>query len=166
MMSATTVIVQPARVAIVGTGAVARLHAEALARTDGVRIVAAADPVPGRAAEFASAHGIPAYYALLEDLLAADSIDVVYLCTPPNGHAEQAVAAFRHGAHVVAEKPPTLSPAELDTILPAAAAADKRLAVVFQQRTGSAAHHIKSLLDPRWPTVRVHGRDRPAELVL
>ena len=44
MMSASPVIVQPVRVAIVGTVAVARLHAEALAGTDGVRIVAAAGP--------------------------------------------------------------------------------------------------------------------------
>src|SRR5690554_6688206 len=60
----------PLRAAIVGTGAVARLHAEALALLPDVDLVAAADPMPGRAAEFAATHAVPASFDSLEDLLA------------------------------------------------------------------------------------------------
>ncbi|WP_245571041.1 Gfo/Idh/MocA family protein [Glaciibacter superstes] len=138
---------QPLRVAIVGTGAVARLHAQTLQEMPRVTIVAAADTLPGRAAEFASAHGIPNAYSSFDDLLAAHKIDVVHLCTPPGGHAGQAVIAFAHGAHVVVEKPPALSLADLDTMTDAATKAGRRLAVVFQQRTGSAVRHIRKLLE-------------------
>ena len=140
------------RAAIVGTGSVATLHARSLAAIDGVDLVAVADVMPGRAAAFAAEHA-PAALAFdsLEALFAAstggESIDVVHLCTPPGVHAPQAVAAFAHGAHVVAEKPPALSLAELQSMTDAAAAADRRFAVVFQQRTGSAADHVKRLLD-------------------
>jgi predicted dehydrogenase len=137
----------PLRAAIVGTGAVAALHARSLARIDGVELVAVADVMTARAAEFAGEHGVPAAYGSLEQLFAAERIDVVHLCTPPGVHAPQAVAAFAHGAHVVAEKPPALSLDELQTMTDAAARAHRQFAVVFQQRTGSAAGHVKRLLD-------------------
>lgn len=137
----------PLRAAIVGTGAVARLHAEALALLPGVDLVAAADPMPGRAAEFAATHDVPASFDSLKALLASSAVDVVHLCTPPGGHAEQASIAFAAGAHVIVEKPPALSLTEVDEMTDAARRAGRQLAVVFQQRTGSAANHVKELLD-------------------
>lgn len=134
------------RAAILGTGAVAHLHAEALAKIDGVTAVASADPSEERVRDFNARHGIAAGYGTLEELLAKEAIDVVHICTPPAGHAEQTKAAFDAGAHVIAEKPPALSLAEVDEMQAAAVAADRQLAVVFQQRTGTAATHVRNLL--------------------
>lgn len=134
------------RAAILGTGAVAHLHAEALSRIDGVTAVASADPSEERVRDFNARHGIAAGYGTLEELLAKEAVDVVHICTPPAGHAEQTKAAFDAGAHVIAEKPPALSLAEVDAMQSAAVAADRQLAVVFQQRTGTAATHIRNLL--------------------
>jgi predicted dehydrogenase len=136
----------PLRAAIVGTGAIAGAHAEALGRLGDAELIAAADAVPGRAAEFAAAHGIPASYDSFDDLLAAGGIDVVHICTPPGAHAEQTLKSFEAGAHVIVEKPPALSLDELDGMIAAAARAGRELAVVFQQRTGSAAGHVRRLL--------------------
>ena len=139
---------QPLRAAIIGTGAVAALHAASLEQIDGVELVAVADVMPGRAAEFAGGHAAGARaYESLEALFDAETVDVVHLCTPPGVHRPQAVAAFAHGAHVIAEKPPALSLTELRSMTDAAAAAGREFAVVFQQRTGSAADHVKRLLD-------------------
>jgi predicted dehydrogenase len=135
------------RAAIVGTGSVAAFHARSIAQIEGVTLVAVADVMPGRAAEFAAGHGGAAAYDSLDDLFAAETVDVVHLCTPPGAHGPQAIAAFAHGAHVIAEKPPALSLAELQSMTDAAAAADREFAVVFQQRTGTAAGHVKRLLD-------------------
>ena len=44
------------------------------------------------------------------------------------------------------EKPPASSLDELDEMRAAAIAADRQLAVVFQQRTGTAAAHVRRLL--------------------
>ena len=134
------------RAAILGTGAVAHLHAEALAAIDGVTAVASADPSEERVRDFNGRHGIAAGYGTLEELLAREAVDVVHICTPPAGHAEQTKAAFDAGAHVIAEKPPALSLAEVDAMQSAAVAADRQLAVVFQQRTGTAATHVRTLL--------------------
>ena len=51
------------------------------------------------------------------------------------------------GVHVVCEKPAALSLDQLDAMTDAAERNDRRLAVVFQQRTGSAAAHVRGLLD-------------------
>ncbi|MGO2751057.1 MAG: Gfo/Idh/MocA family protein [Pseudoclavibacter sp.] len=131
------------RAAIVGTGDVARLHAEAIAARDDAEVVAAIDVDTDRAAAFAARYGIPLSGTSLPDI----ELDVVHLCTPPAGHAVQAEEAFARGAHVVVEKPPALSLADVDRMVAAAEAADRQLAVVFQQRTGTAAAHVKRLLD-------------------
>jgi predicted dehydrogenase len=137
----------PLRAAILGTGAVAHLHAEALRLLPAVELVAAADPSESHLAAFAEAYGLPSRYPSLEDLLGRESIDVLHVCTPPGGHAEQAAAAFAAGAHVVVEKPAALSLAQLDAMADAGRAADRGLAVVFQQRSGTAPAHVKGLLD-------------------
>ncbi|PJJ70671.1 putative dehydrogenase [Diaminobutyricimonas aerilata] len=134
------------RAAIIGTGAVAASHSAAIAAYTGAALVAVTDHDPDRAHDFAALHGEPAVYDDLASLLAAESPDVVHICTPPGVHADQADAALAAGAHVVVEKPPALTLAEIDRMLAAAERADRRLAVVFQQRTGSAAQHVRDLL--------------------
>lgn len=137
----------PLRAAILGTGGVAHLHARALRLLPGVELVAAADPSEQHLAAFADTYGIDSRSASLEDMLAAVSVDVLHICTPPGGHAEQTAAGFGAGAHVVVEKPAALSLIQLDTMVEVGRAAQRGLAVVFQQRSGTAAAHVKELLD-------------------
>lgn len=134
------------RCALVGTGAVANLHARAVAAHPRAELVAVTDLEPTAARAFAERHGAPAVHDDLEDLLRAQTPDVVLICTPPAVHRDQAIAALAAGAHVVVEKPPAPSLDELDDMRTAAAAAGRHLAVVFQQRTGTAAAHVRSLL--------------------
>lgn len=134
------------RCVLVGTGAVANLHARAVAAHPRAELVAVADISADRAAGFAEQYGIPASYGDYDDMLAAEHPDVVLICTPPAPHRAQALAAFAAGAHVIVEKPPAPSLDELDDMRAAATAAGRQLAVVFQQRTGTAAAHVRDLL--------------------
>ena len=70
----------------------------------------------------------------------------MHLCTPPGLHKDQAITALRGGAHVVCEKPPVLSLADLDAVLEVAREVGREYAVVFQQRTGTAVGHVQRLL--------------------
>ncbi len=136
----------PLRCAIVGTGSIANKHAEAVLAYPRAVLVAVADHSRATAEAFAVRWGDPAVYDDLGALLAAERPDVVLVCTPPVAHPAQAIAALAAGAHVVVEKPPAPSLDELDEMREAARAADRRLAVVFQQRTGTAAAHVRGLL--------------------
>lgn len=134
------------RCAIVGTGSIAQTHARAVQAHPRADLVAATDVSRESADAFAAKWEVPAVYDTLDELLAAEHPDVVLICTPPVAHAAQTIAAFAAGAHVIVEKPPAPSLDELDAMRAAAGAAGKQLAVVFQQRTGTAAAHVKRLL--------------------
>jgi predicted dehydrogenase len=137
----------PLRAAIVGTGAIANAHAAAIAAAPAAELVAVADRELAPAQAFAERWGGPAVFGSLDELLASGGVDVLHVCTPPGVHAEQAIAALDAGVHVICEKPAALSLDELDAMTEAARRNDRRFAVVFQQRTGSAAAHVRQLLD-------------------
>lgn len=115
--------------AIVGTGFMAWVHAEALARI-GVRVLGVVGSSPQRAAEA----GIAEPYADLAEMLADDRVDAVHVCSPNHLHHEQALAALRAGKHVICEKPLAMTPAQSRELC--AAATDLHLvnAVCFIQR--------------------------------
>jgi predicted dehydrogenase len=135
------------RAAIVGTGAIANAHAASLETTPGARLAAVADRDPDHARAFAGRWGGPTVFDSLDELLESGTVDVLHVCTPPGVHAAQAIAALDAGLHVICEKPAALSLDELDAMTDAAARNDRRLAIVFQQRTGTAAAHVRALLD-------------------
>lgn len=130
----------PLRIGIVGTGGIARVHAENVARLDGrARIVAACDIDEDRVRDFQKAWDVPVGATELEQLLDSADLDIVHLCSPPGLHKAQAVAVLRRGIHVLCEKPPALSLAELDEIADAERAGGAQFATVSQHRFGSRA---------------------------
>ncbi|MCE6996115.1 Gfo/Idh/MocA family oxidoreductase [Saccharothrix sp. S26] len=132
--------------AIVGTGAIAGAHAEAITALPGrARLVGAVDVQPDRAEAFAATWGVPTYPTLAA-LLDAERPDLVHLCTPPGSHLPLALECLAAGAAPVVEKPPVLSLAELDRLRAAEAAAGVPVATVFQHRFGSGAVRLRRLL--------------------
>lgn len=59
-------------------------------------------------------------FGSIEDLCKSDNVDVVYIATPPEIHAEQVLIAAQHGKHVVVEKPLALTTADCDRMIEAA----------------------------------------------
>jgi predicted dehydrogenase len=140
----------PLRAAIIGTGAIANAHAKAIAATPNAELVAVVDRDTNAAGRFAELWGGPGGLVVvpsLDALLAARGVDVLHICTPSAVHAEQAIAGLDAGLHVICEKPAALSLGDLDAMTEAAARNDRRLVVVFTQRTGTAAAHVRQLLD-------------------
>ncbi|WP_051366710.1 Gfo/Idh/MocA family protein [Hamadaea tsunoensis] len=130
-------------VAIVGTGGIARAHAEAVAAwPERARLTAIAEPDEDRRAAFGDLHGVEHRYASLDDLLSAGVPDLICLCTPPGTHLPLATTALAAGATVLCEKPPTVTLAELDSIV---AAGGDRFATVFQHRFGGGAAQLRTL---------------------
>jgi len=134
-------------VAIVGTGGIAGAHATAVtALADRAELVAAVDLDPARAKEFAAEWNIPATYSSLTDLLAAEQVDLVHLCTPPKTHVPLAAECLAADVDVYMEKPPTLSLDEFDELIAAEEKSAAQVACVFQHRFGSGAVRLRELL--------------------
>jgi 1,5-anhydro-D-fructose reductase (1,5-anhydro-D-mannitol-forming) len=77
----------------------------AVTAVDDARPVGVLSSSPARGEEFAVAGGLERSYRSLEELLADPAVDVVYVSTTNERHAELTVAAARAGRAVLCEKP-------------------------------------------------------------
>ncbi len=88
----------------VGAGTVAHHMAADLAKIEGTRLSAVTTRTRESASRLATLHSARVVDTL-EELVAAVDLDVVYIATPPELHAAQAIAAMRAGKGVLIEKP-------------------------------------------------------------
>ena len=95
------------RVGIIGAGNIATsAHLPAYGELkDLVEVVAIADIVPERAKDAAEKHGIPHYFASVEELMANVEVDYIDICTWTAAHAPVAIAAAKAGKNILCEKP-------------------------------------------------------------
>lgn len=141
-------VVEKVRTAIVGLGVIAPSHLRAINEAaDRIELAAIVDNQPERLERFAEMNGVSASYLDLDEMLAAERPDIVDLCTPPGIHLEQIEKCLAAGAQVFCEKPLCGSLAELDRIREIERRTGGYVATVFQWRFGSAAQHLKRLVD-------------------
>jgi predicted dehydrogenase len=147
------------RTAIVGSGFVARVHANAV-RDFGGAVVAVAGRTRAGAEAMAAEIGDVAAYDSLEELLDADTVDVVHVCTPNVLHVEQALLALEQGAHVVCEKPLATNTEESARMLAALNASGRIGAVAYHVRGYPLVEHMRARVEAGdMGEVRVvHGR--------
>jgi D-galactose 1-dehydrogenase len=119
---------EPLRIAVVGLGKIAHdQHLPAIAVSDRFRLVAGASPGGHLTA-------VPVFESL-EQLLASDiAIDAVALCQPPQARFAAAALAIRAGKHVLLEKPPGGTVAEVETLVALAARAGTTLFAAWHSR--------------------------------
>ena len=107
--------------AVVGCRAVGPLHAKALVRAQGARLVAVCDRDAEAARELAEQFGVEAVTDY-EELLDRGDVHLVNIVTPDELHAPMAIAAARAGKHALVEKPMAMTLTELDAMAAAAEA--------------------------------------------
>jgi D-galactose 1-dehydrogenase len=131
------------RLAIVGLGKIARdQHIPAVSSTEGIELAAIAS-------RNASIDGI-AHFATLDELLAAaPDINAIALCTPPQVRHAQAAAALRAGKHVLLEKPPGATVAELTPLIAAARQTGRTLFATWHSRFAPAVEPARAFLAGR-----------------
>jgi predicted dehydrogenase len=93
------------KLAIIGTGGMAKGHAATFKNMKGVRVVAACDVDRPKAEAFAESYGIPAVYGDVDTMLAEAEIDAVSNVTSDAWHAPLSLKAIAAGKHVLCEKP-------------------------------------------------------------
>jgi UDP-N-acetyl-2-amino-2-deoxyglucuronate dehydrogenase len=121
------------RAALVGCGKVGRTHARALQTLPRSTLVAVCDPMADRAEEFGRDFGAHPYTDLAT-MLAAESPDMVSICSPHPLHAAAITAAAERGVHALVEKPLAASLSDCDLAIDACRRAGVKLGVVSQRR--------------------------------
>lgn len=130
---------------VVGLGMAGATMVRAAACHDGVVLLAGADPHAGPREAFArdfNARAYPDAAALVEDA----AVDVVYIATPHQFHAEHAVMAADRGKHVILEKPMALTLADCDRIVAAVERAGVHLIVGHTHAFDPAVREMRRLI--------------------
>ncbi|NOU82044.1 gfo/Idh/MocA family oxidoreductase [Paenibacillus sp. LMG 31459] len=136
----------PIGAAIIGCGAIAPLHARAIASIDYARLLAVVDSDPVQAAQSAQDYGCEGLTDYKQLLERAD-IGIVHLCTPHHLHAGMAVELLKAGKHVLTEKPMALDVPSARLMQAAADQAEGQLGVVFQNRYNDPSVRIRTMID-------------------
>ncbi|MFL5482787.1 MAG: Gfo/Idh/MocA family oxidoreductase [Gemmatimonadaceae bacterium] len=96
----------PLRVGIIGAGKMAANHVQSILQCSEDAVVSAYVD-PSHAARLSMHALVPAAtgYSTVDEMLSAEQLDVVHVCTPPGLHAKFAARALEAGCHVYVEKP-------------------------------------------------------------
>jgi predicted dehydrogenase len=114
----------------------------------GLTLVALADAHPEGRARAAARLKPARTYADYREMLAREKPALVSVAPRhADQHHDMVLAALQAGAHVVCEKPFTISPAESDALLREADARGLRLAVTHQMRLAPAIVRLKAAID-------------------
>ena len=143
-MSSPRVLRDPPRAAVIGTGFIGAVHAEALRRI-GVPVVGLLGSSPGRARPAADRLGIPQVYRDLDELLADDEVESVHITSPNAAHFGQARRVLESGRHVLCEKPLATTPEETAALVALAADRPTQAAAVnYNIRFYPIAHEMRA----------------------
>lgn len=136
------------KVGIIGTGWIAEEHVKKYLMCPDVEIVAAADLVEGKAEKFCKANGIDGIrlYRSHKELLDAEELDAVSVCTYNRTHAECTIYALQKGVNVLLEKPMCVTLEEAVAICKAEKESGKIVSVGFQPRFDENMKMVKEIV--------------------
>jgi len=85
-------------------------------------------------------------FADVDSMLESGLIDAVLVATPHYSHPELAIRSFKHGLHVMVEKPAGVYTKEVRTMNEAAKASGKVFGIVYNQRTNPLYQKLRDLI--------------------
>jgi len=130
------------RAGLVGTGFIAGVHAHAV-RAAGGEVVAVLDSGRESTARGVRALGAGRGASCLDELVTANDIDVVHICSPNHTHVQVAQAVISAGKPLICEKPLATSVADAQRLTDLATDADVLAFVPFVYRFYAAVREAR-----------------------
>ena len=132
--------------ALIGCGAIARMHSDVVANIDNAKMVGVYDTAYAYAEKFAEERGCKAF-ADLDEMLACPEIDIVSICTPSGLHAPLAVKVANAKKHLIIEKPMGITHEQTDAIIEAVERNQVKAEVITQMRFTHSIRTLKDAID-------------------
>jgi UDP-N-acetyl-2-amino-2-deoxyglucuronate dehydrogenase len=129
----STNIEAPIGFGIVGCGVIAPTHAQAIAHTEGAKLVAVCDTDVTKARNLSERFDVP-YYTDLAAFSRHSELSAVSLCVPSGLHARVGISLAQSGKHLLVEKPLDVTVAAGQSLIEACHQAGVKLGVVSQHR--------------------------------
>ena len=120
------------------------------------RVAAFAGRDPAVLAITAAQYGVPHTYLDWREMLHDPSVEAVHIVTPPDKHAEMAIASLRAGKHVFVEKPLATTSFDAEAILSAAKVAGKVAGVNFVMRYDPLYQTVQKIARNGWLGALTH----------
>jgi UDP-N-acetyl-2-amino-2-deoxyglucuronate dehydrogenase len=137
------------RIAVVGCGRISRNHFGAIkAHGDEFELVAVCDNDAGVLSAHSAEYDVPGYRQL-EEMLKAEKLDLIALCTPSGIHPDQAVLAAKYGVNVMTEKPMATRWSDGVRMVKACDEAGVYLFVVKQNRRNTTLQLLKRAVEEK-----------------
>ena len=121
------------RIAIIGVGAIANIHAKAIGDLANAELVGGCCRTTSKGREFSEKFGCP-WYEDYGQMLDEQKPDVVTITTPSGAHLDPVLACAERGIHVLCEKPLEITSERIDQMIEVARRSDIRLGGIFPQR--------------------------------
>ena len=134
------------KLAIIGCGKVAHLHAKAISNLPNATLAAVWSRTLESAEKFAAIYNAKPYGDICT-MIRENGIDLVIVCNPHPFHKDVAVEAARAGAHVLVEKPLASTLEDCDIIISECRHAGVQLGVVSQRRWYAPVQRIRKAID-------------------
>lgn len=138
------------RVAIVGCGKIAEVHASIIKYNYNAELVAVCDREILMAKQLAERFGIKAFYDDIFMMLEKEKPDAVHVTTPPQSHYEIAKMCLNAGSHVFVEKPFTTCTNEATKLIELAKSNKLKITVGTDEQFSHIAYQMRKLVDEGW----------------
>lgn len=136
------------KVALIGIGGMGGVHYNCYKNIDNAEIIAVADVRTDIAKEKVDNENIK-IYETLDELLAAETPDMVDICTPSYMHKEMTVKCLKRGLHVLCEKPMSLNTKDTAEVLNEAKNTDKLFMTAHVVRFMTPYIYLKKVIQDK-----------------
>ncbi len=134
------------QIGVVGLGRAFTLMLPTFVHDRRVKLVGATDPIAAARAQFEKDFGAPGYESM-EALCANPAVEVLYIASPHQFHAEHVCLAASFGKHVMVEKPMALSLDECTSMIEATRSAGVHLIVGHSHSFNMPVRRTREIID-------------------
>ena len=130
------------KVAVIGCGAISGMHLEAVCALECTELTAVCDIREERALQASEQYG-GKVYTDYKVMFEKEELDAVHICLPHYLHTVVAMEAFKHGIHVLSEKPMSIRYEDAVEAVELAEKCGVQYGVIFQCRYNTPATLVK-----------------------
>lgn len=131
---------------IIGTGNIAKLHADCIDKIPNARLLGVLSKSQFRAREVAGNFNAPVFWEI-EKILSHPEIDIVCVCNESGLHGAAIAMIAKANKHILCEKPLETTVEKIDTIAEIIKIHPVKLACVFQNRENPEYQKLKNYIE-------------------
>lgn len=128
---------------LVGLGQISSVFAKDLLLVNDAEIYAVASRSKDKAQDFAKKYKVKKAYGSYNEIFNDSEVDIIYIGTPHNSHAELSIEAMKCGKHVLCEKPLALNQQQAESIINASRKYKKFFMEAFWSRFNPSIKEVK-----------------------